>query len=180
MILLLNFPFQGANSRVSPFWNPAKLGKERSSVICGNCHSNSRFRSAADRAAFNDDGLLFRPGGDFDDSREFTHLGDEGNFWSDGVVRIAGREFTSLLVTSCYTDGEMSCQSCHSMHKDPLDDLVAASPEGVHAWMVRKAALADGTHQGLPVLPLARLERIIEGARSESWLLERGRAERDA
>ena len=35
---------------------------------------------------------------------------------------------------------------------DPLDDLVAATPERVHAWMLAKAALADQTRPGLPVL----------------------------
>lgn len=33
---------------------------------------------------------------------------------------------------------------------DPLDDLVAAAPERVYAWMLRKAALADQTRPGLP------------------------------
>jgi len=33
---------------------------------------------------------------------------------------------------------------------DPLDDLVHATPAGVHEWMKRKAALADGTRPGLP------------------------------
>lgn len=39
---------------------------------------------------------------------------------------------------------------CGAPEADPLDDLVAAAPERVYAWMVRKAALADQTRPGLP------------------------------
>lgn len=37
-----------------------------------------------------------------------------------------------------------------ALEADSLDDLVAAAPERVHAWMLRKAALADQTRPGLP------------------------------
>jgi REP element-mobilizing transposase RayT len=36
--------------------------------------------------------------------------------------------------------------------EDPLDDLVGGAPERVRAWMKRKAALADQTKPGLPLV----------------------------
>lgn len=46
-----------------------------------------------------------------------------------------------------------------------LDDLVAAAPERVHAWMVRKAALADQTRPGLPVVDPKTVEEAWERSR---------------
>jgi REP element-mobilizing transposase RayT len=44
------------------------------------------------------------------------------------------------------------------LEPDPLDDLVAAAPERVYAWMVRKAALADQTRPGIPVVDADTVE----------------------
>lgn len=40
----------------------------------------------------------------------------EGSFWPDGQVRVSGRDFTAMSTSGCYTRGEISCLSCHSMH----------------------------------------------------------------
>lgn len=48
----------------------------------------------------------------------------EGNFWSDGMVRISGREYSGLIESPCYERGEIACTSCHRLHKatdDPRD-----------------------------------------------------------
>ena len=34
-------------------------------------------------------------------------------FWSDGMVRVTGREYNGLLDTACIQKGKMSCLSCH-------------------------------------------------------------------
>ena len=44
---------------------------------------------------------------------------------------------------------------------DPLGDLIDAAPARVRAWMQRKAALADGTRVGLPLLPADVLDASI-------------------
>jgi predicted CXXCH cytochrome family protein len=45
-------------------------------------------------------------------------------WWDDGSILAGGREFTAITETGCYTRGEMSCLSCHSMHhSDPNDQL---------------------------------------------------------
>jgi len=41
---------------------------------------------------------------------------------------------------------------------DPLDDLISAAPPKVLAWMRRKAALADGTEIGMPLVPWQAVE----------------------
>ena len=49
-----------------------------------------------------------------------------GRYWSDGMVRVIGREFNSLIESKCYRAGTLSCLSCHSMHSsDPNNQLAA-------------------------------------------------------
>lgn len=55
---------------------------------------------------------------------------------------------------------------------DPLDDLVAAAPPGVLAWMLRKAALADQTRPGIPV--------VDPPSADAQWKAARGRFAGDA
>ena len=52
----------------------------------------------------------------------------DGTFWSDGMVRVSGREYNGLVESPCFQRGEMSCLSCHAMHTDPTD------PAAVEAW----------------------------------------------
>ena len=40
-----------------------------------------------------------------------------GSFWSDGMIRVSGREYNGLLDTPCFQRGKMSCLSCHQMHQ---------------------------------------------------------------
>ena len=63
--------------------------------------------------------------------------------------------------------------------KDPLDDLVSTSNPAIRRWMVHKAILADGTRPGLPLLSIARLERILQERRHAPWVVRRGRSDRD-
>jgi len=57
---------------------------------------------------------------------------------------------------------------------DPLADLISAAPPKVLSWMRRKAALADGTVVGVPLVPWpaveANLRRVAAELRAlESW-----------
>lgn len=56
---------------------------------------------------------------------------------------------------------------------DPLDELLAAAPPRVLAWMRRKAELADETGVGLPVCHFAGVRTAIDEARSSrgAWTL---------
>jgi predicted CXXCH cytochrome family protein len=49
----------------------------------------------------------------------------DARFWSDGQVRVSGREFTGMAESPCFQRGDLSCLSCHSMHdSDPNDQLL--------------------------------------------------------
>lgn len=51
-------------------------------------------------------------------------------FWRDGTMRIAGRDFNGLVKTGCFTEGTMSCMTCHTMHGDDPNDQLKAKARG--------------------------------------------------
>lgn len=124
--------------------NPARLGPQRSAQVCGQCHAVSLLRSEH-AETWRDEGLPYRPGDDLHATRIIaTPDSDEpqlrrliarqpgliaSKFWSDGVIRVTGREFNGLQVSPCYTHGDpertMTCASCHTMHQQSGDDRPA-------------------------------------------------------
>lgn len=123
--------------------NPARLDKQRSVEVCGQCHS---FNKELDMTRWAKTGVAYRAGGDLSETkavfrytetpthpRLLEHLRAEpdalsGRFWKDGTMRVAGREYNGLLESRCHTHGEMTCLSCHSMHgyATPADQLKPA------------------------------------------------------
>ena len=119
--------------------NPLSLSHKRKSQVCGQCHSVQQI-TATDE--WWEHGFRYRPGDDLDesplrfvvqvdpqnpDARLQQVLADnpafvEDHFWSDGTVRISGREYNGLIESPCYRRGELSCLSCHQMHQDEIDD----------------------------------------------------------
>ena len=100
--------------------NPERLDKERQAQVCGQCHS--LFESGHPEA-FLADGLDYQPGNDLLANRKMIHHKDTdpsllyyNMFWNDGTMRIGGREYPGLVQSKCYTHGEMTCLSCHSLH----------------------------------------------------------------
>ncbi len=115
--------------------HPERFDHKTSSQICGQCHSIGR---AQDFEVYNRMGSRYRPGTSLDETRRiFTPADVQGtvihaaekelfdqSFWSDGAVRVNGREYNGLLESGCYQKGEMSCMSCHQMHGgNPEDQL---------------------------------------------------------
>lgn len=111
---------------------PAALSHEKSSQVCGQCHSVFDFYDEESKSDFNQDGFVFRPGDNLEDTRRVVRYPKgpidpkelkklERQFWSDGMVRVSGREYNGLLETPCHQHGTMSCLSCHSMHPQPSD-----------------------------------------------------------
>jgi hypothetical protein len=118
--------------------NPADLSADLSAQVCGGCHSINESHTKR---------VMHRPGELLSKTRkisrrnkattdylreEYIKRGEEdveaaveaefnGSFWNDGMARIVGREYNSLLDTSCHTAGELSCLSCHKMHKAKSD-----------------------------------------------------------
>jgi hypothetical protein len=134
--------------------NPDTLSPVRSAQACGQCHSVSILRQRH-HESWREDGSPFRPGMDLHAThlvvgaqdteapelrRELAANPDffASAFWSDGQVRLSGREFSGLRQSPCYTHGDaarqMDCTSCHEMHPDDG----RASP----AW--RRGQMRDG------------------------------------
>lgn len=121
--------------------NPAKLDHRASSQVCGQCHGVFITREEyAMEYAYK--GVQYRPGEDLDKTRYYVqHPRNDATenrrveleknpeffrerWWNDGSILAGGREYTAMSVSSCYTKGEISCLSCHSMHdSDPVDQL---------------------------------------------------------
>ena len=128
--------------------NPQRLSAQLSSQVCGQCHSINLFykKEVADR--WSEHGFQYRPGDDLGATRFFARTKQDweqpimrdimrwtlrknphfftDRFWSDGMVRVTGREYNGLLATPCYKHGDrqagiLSCLSCHSMHKETGD-----------------------------------------------------------
>ena len=123
---------------------PALLDPERSSQVCGQCHSVWEFYGLDDERQANTAGLPFRPGDELRDTRflaqpmpdmndpaimAFVERDPEfvrGSFWADGMIRVSGREYNGLIDSPCFRDAAdpehtLSCFSCHTLHKTPDD-----------------------------------------------------------
>jgi len=124
--------------------NPSKLDAVRSAQACGQCHAIASFsRQDWWRGHWN----AFKPGEDLDATRHIIRPNvaeslvdleqvtkQDPNFlrsyyWSDGMVRVSGREYNGLIESPCYRGGKFSCLSCHSMHHSNPDDQLAAGME---------------------------------------------------
>ena len=125
--------------------NPPTLPAPRNSEVCGHCHSIQRL-SLDQLKRWNLHGTSFHPGDDLTSSRQFVTEGDK-HFWSDGMIRVSGREYHGLTNSPCFLHGDqekgiMSCFSCHQLHqtsdderdvKEWADDLLIAGMRGNQA-----------------------------------------------
>ena len=117
--------------------DPMELDARRSTHVCGQCHGvTSHFKrdatgeyqatseeAEAALADWSEHGSPYRPG---DDLRAHRHVMSidtpdiswlDQVFWSDGQVRVSGREYSGLRLSPCWP--EIACTSCHEMHPDP-------------------------------------------------------------
>jgi hypothetical protein len=118
--------------------NPSKLSAARASAVCSQCHAIWQPRRENFKA-HNQTGLAYRPGDDPEqtmwlfapsrqnsDDRVRAALGQDheyapGQFWSDGQARVSGREYNGMIESPCMSGGQLSCMSCHSMHREHGD-----------------------------------------------------------
>ena len=130
---------------------PALLDPQRSSQVCGQCHSVWEFYGPEDERVANAEGFPYRPGDELTDTRfiaqpmrdlnnttiqDFLTRDPEfvrGSFWADGMVRVSGREYNGLIDSPCFRDvtehdRTLTCFSCHTMHKTPDD------PRPIETW----------------------------------------------
>ncbi|HET6408369.1 MAG TPA: cytochrome c3 family protein, partial [Chthoniobacteraceae bacterium] len=125
--------------------HPEKLSAERSSQSCGFCHSMKWIDHNED---WRQHGFSFRPGDDLEKTTPIIRASSTNSipglaqylarnpdilrdfFWSDGMIRVSGREFNGLIESPCYKGGKFSCLSCHSGHDNQPDDMLATRGKG--------------------------------------------------
>ena len=111
--------------------DPSDLKGHRSSQVCGQCHALTNLKTEELAESWRRSGYSYRPGDDLTETRSFIFEG-ENYYWSDGMVRLAGREFSAFLRSPCFIDADedeaISCLSCHRMHPDEND------PRDVEEW----------------------------------------------
>lgn len=111
--------------------NPDKLVPKRSAMVCGQCHS---FQERIDGRGWWEHGDLYRAGDDLEITRRIMRPPSNGlpsphMYWADGTYKAGGREYNGLIESACYTRGDMTCLSCHSIHEsDPVDQLRRDAP----------------------------------------------------
>ncbi|HEU4576953.1 MAG TPA: cytochrome c3 family protein [Polyangiaceae bacterium] len=123
--------------------NPARLGAERASEICGQCHSYFVPKDAERwwQSGFAED---YRPGEplgasrrvlDYERDREQAPalIGSDLDslFYADGTVRVGGREWNGLRRSACFERGQgarqLGCLSCHELHGGTRDAQLSAA-----------------------------------------------------
>jgi len=114
---------------------PTSLKAPLDSQVCGQCHSVNVEASVALREEWRKQGYSYRPGDDLHKERDIFRPTDPAMvaayggkdsefirnfFWSDGMIRVAGREYNGLLESPCHQHADeerrMSCFSCHQLH----------------------------------------------------------------
>ena len=123
-----------------PIIHPEHLDHEKSTQLCGQCHGMKWWD---ERENWRQTGFDYRPGDDLsettpiiqpskiDEQPWLQEIVDKNPnllrdfFWSDGMIRVSGREYNGLLESACHLSGEMSCTSCHSLHESDPNDMLA-------------------------------------------------------
>lgn len=139
--------------------HPGGLDHRRASQVCGQCHSSFALRSHELLMEWLNHGFRFQPGQDLTETRIIVNRRMDRSdpvvqrylasnpraldsmFWSDGMVRVAGREYNGLIDSPCFQRGTLSCLSCHQLHQQKND------PRPLEEWandQLRNTALGNG------------------------------------
>ena len=116
---------------------PTRMGNRAGSAVCGSCHSVWE-TFADDIQETMDQGFGYRPGDPLPENRILVRpsqgqLGasgeiNPGKFWSDGQLRVSGREYTALMDSPCFESADFGCSSCHQLHPETDD------PRSAEEW----------------------------------------------
>jgi hypothetical protein len=114
--------------------NAKRMKGPESALACGQCHSVWAFNGMNEKIDWNRHGGKFRPGKedlgqrfvvqpnekDHATQKNFINQTEPGffrnRFWSDGMIRVTGREMNGVQASPCFKGGNFSCISCHEMH----------------------------------------------------------------
>lgn len=86
-------------------------------------------------------------------------------FWTDGMVRVTGRELNALVESPCHASGDLSCLSCHAVHGDEPDDQLLPGYDG--------DAACTQCHEGFATIEHTKHDAAGEGARCQSCHMPR-------
>lgn len=110
-------------------FNPGRHEHLKASETCSQCHA---IRRNIHKEEWNMEGVHYWPGEEIQSKAPLIHYDGadldapgneqkralmEGSFWKDGQVRVSGRDFSAMATSGCFTRGQISCLSCHSMHQ---------------------------------------------------------------
>lgn len=147
--------------------HPERLSPARASQVCGFCHSMKWWDGAE---GWPEHGFSYRPGDDLQSTTPVIRPTQvekqpwlrgvldkhpdlfQDFFWSDGMIRVSGREYNGLIESPCYAGGEFSCLSCHSLHKSEPADLLARNRADnnactqCHEQFQEESAVASHSH----------------------------------
>lgn len=120
--------------------NPGRLDHERATAVCAQCHAEL-VRHDEDFEAF-PVGEPLSAWARLVQHQEVPYepwlaevLADDPGllasaFWRDGTMRVAGRDTNGMVLSGCYTEGELSCLTCHDLHGGSRDDNLREGARG--------------------------------------------------
>lgn len=135
----------GEHASAAEIVSPKRLPPDRSAQVCGQCHSARDFSHSLLYEDWFMLGAPYRPGDDLTETHALASLDMptdgstknadyiKSNFWSDGMLRVGGREYNGLVESACYRRGGMTCLNCHSMHESDPNDMLGAGMNGNEA-----------------------------------------------
>ncbi len=145
--------------------NPGRLDAAATNDVCGQCHA---ITIAHDEPRWLRQGTTHAPPDPLARTTALVRhparadlpwlddvLADDADFlvdrfWSDGLVRVTGRELNGIVESRCHDGGELSCLSCHSMHDGAPDDQLAPDMLGdrmcTQCHATDRYASAEHTH----------------------------------
>ena len=133
--------------------NPVHLPKELAIEVCGRCHGKWLVKPEfTQQVAARGD--FFIPGGErlevrydhrfafFDDADKSAEP-DPNYFWPDWTPRPSALENQGMLLAPCLQRGELTCTSCHSMHKaaSPIDQLIFPDSDRTSPAVTNRACI---------------------------------------
>jgi hypothetical protein len=124
--------------------DPRHLPQKEALAVCGQCHSQRLPAQLALLDQFLDTGPTFRPGDDLGAhvapiTRDTPSVQAElprlfsDRFWNDGTARLTAYEYLGVTQSPCVKGGELTCNSCHTMHGGDIHGQVEPEMRGDRA-----------------------------------------------
>ena len=144
------YEFHQAKKADPTIVNPERLPAKLSSQVCGSCHG---IKWISDRQDWSQNGFRYRPGQELSGTTPIIrprHLETQpwlaeplkknptflkDHYWSDGMARVSGRDYSGMLESACYQRGELTCLSCHSVHHSDPNNQIKTGMNGNQACL---------------------------------------------